>query len=317
MRMKTSFGLFACLVLSTTTSAGAQTVHPELARLFGSPMPGNPVEWAYSRFAAGETPIVILPAHDGDYVQFPFGYGEARVECARLQACPIELQPGERLLDEPLTGDTERWIIETSASGPNGEVPLVIVKPTDCDLSTNVLIPTDRRVYMLSLFSGRCEKRGTTWSTAQRTKFWYPDEMRHAQHEIREAERELDRMALAPCEGGSSINHDYEIKQRGGSWFRRDQPFAWIPEKVCDDGIRTFIQLPEGARHAEMPVLYQIGEDGQKELLNYTPRGDVIITDRVLFQGALIVNSGGKERRVDITNRGRFPDDEGERDVRN
>src|SRR5690606_23229000 len=149
-------------------------------------------------------------------------------------------------------------IVDTSVSGRNGEVPLVVVKPTDCDLTTNVLVPTDRRVYVLTLESDSREEDGTTWTTVQRTKFWYPDDMQEAEIESREVERELDLLAVAPCEGEAIVNRDYEVKQRGG-WFSRDPPFVWTPEVVCDDGIRTFIQLPEGARHAELPVLYQIG----------------------------------------------------------
>ena len=311
MSVKFTSGLLAYLVLGAAASATAQVPFVDFTRLIGTPAPANSVEWAYGRFVSSGTPPMIHPAHPGDYVQFPFGHGEARVRCARLQVCPIELQAGERLLDEPLTGDTERWIVDTSVSGRNGEVPLVVVKPTDCDLTTNVLVPTDRRVYVLTLESDSCKENGTTWAV-QRTKFWYPDEMQEAEVEAREAERELDRLAVSPCEGEAIINRDYEVKQRGG-WFSSDPPFVWTPEQVCDDGIRTYVQLPEGARHAELPVLYQIGDDGEKEMLNYTPRGDVIIADRVLRRGALIVNSGGKERRIDLNNRALLRGDQGGR----
>ena len=311
MNVKLTSGLLAYFVLSTAASATAQVPSVDLSRLIGTPATTRDVEWAYGQFMATGTAPVVHPGHPGDYIQFPFGYGEARVRCARLQVCPIELQAGERLLDEPLTGDTERWIVDTSVSGHNGEVPFVVVKPTDCDLTTNVLVPTNRRVYVLTLESDSCKEDGTTWAV-QRTKFWYPDEMQQAEVEAREAERDLDRLAVAPCEGEAIINQAYEVKQRRG-WFSSDPPFVWTPEQVCDDGIRTYIQLPEGARYAELPVLYQIGDDGEKEMLNYTPRGDVIIVDRVLHRGALIVNSGGKERRIDINNRALLRGDQGGR----
>lgn len=314
MNLKSSsFGLLAHLLLGAAAPAAAQMPYVDFTRLLEIPAPEKSVGWAYARFAVTGMAPVVPPGHVGDYVQFPFGHGEARVRCARLQVCPIELQPGERLLDEPLTGDTERWIVEISVSGPNGEVPLVVVKPTDCDLVTNMLIPTDRRVYVLSLVSDSCEDGEPAWTSVQRTKFWYPDEMLEAERQAREAERELDRLAVAPCEGEAIVNRDYEVKQRGGGWFGSDPPFVWTPEKVCDDGIRTYIQLPEGARHAEFPVLYQIGDDGEKEMLNYIPRGDVIIADRVLRRGALIVNSGGEERRIDLNNRALLRGDRGGR----
>lgn len=305
--MKRSLGLLAFLAVGTSASAAAQAASPEVLELVEISVRENPIDRAYRDFTATGTPLVIHPAHPGDYIHFPFGYGDATVRCARLQACPIELQGGERLMDEPLAGDTERWIVATSVTGRNGEIPLVIVKPTDCNLSTNVLIPTDKRVYVLSLVSDGCRKRGSDVSEAQsiqRTRFWYPDEMR-------EAERERDRIALAtPCMADGILNQAYHLKQRGA---KRGQRHPWTPEKVCDDGVRTYIQLPEGARHAEMPVLYLIGEDGEKEMLNYTPRGDVIVTDRVILRATLVVNGGGKERRVDIENRGSVSGDQGGR----
>jgi len=303
MSVKIVSSLLAYLVIGSAASATAQVPAVDSTTLIETPAPVKDVEWAYDRFVATGVAPALEPAHEGDYVQFAFGHGEARVRCARLQVCAIELQAGERLLDEPLTGDAERWIVDTSVSGRGGEVPLVIVKATDCDLTTNVLVPTDKRVYVLTLESDSCRQRGATWTTVQRTKFWYPDEMREAELESLEAELELDRVAVAPCDRYAIVNRDYELKQRGGGWFSSDPPFVWTPEEVCDDGIRTFIQLPEGARHAELPVLYQIGDDGEKEMLNYTSRGDVIIADRVLLRAALIVNSGGEERRIDVNNR--------------
>lgn len=314
MSAKSTSGLLTCLVLATGAQAAAQQVPlVEISNVIGPLPSAQGVDWAYGQWIATGTAPVLDPAHPGGYVQFPFGYGEARIRCARLQVCPIELQAGERLLDEPLAGDTERWIVDTSVSGRNGEVLLVAVKPTDCDLTTNVLVPTDRRVYVLMLESDSCREGEPAWTTVQRTRFWYPDEMREAELQSDEAEAETDRPALATCEGGTIVNRDYELKQRGGGWFKSDPPFAWTPQEVCDDGIRTYIQLPPSARHAELPVLYQIGDDDGRELLNYTARGDVIVTDRVLRRGALIVNSGGKERRIDVTNRALTRGDQGGR----
>jgi type IV secretion system protein VirB9 len=311
--MKSPLGLLSILLLATAAPATAQLPYVDVTALLEDPFPENSVEWAYSRFLTTGTPPVLHPARPGEYVRFPFGYSEATVHCARLQVCPIELQAGERLLDEPLVGDTERWIVETSVSGPHGEVPLVVVKPTDCDLRTNVLIPTDRRLYVISLASDSCEGDGSTWTTVQRTRFWYPDDMQEAERGPREEKLEPDSVPLAPCDGEGIVNRDYEVEQRGGGWLSSEPPFVWTPARVCDDGIRTYIQLPAAARHSELPVLYLIGDDDEKEMLNYALRGDVIAADRVLRRGALIVNSGGKERRIDLNNRALLEGEQGGR----
>lgn len=313
MSLKSSLGLLPYLLLCMGAPATAQVPSVDFAGLLENPFPENSVEWAYGRFLATGTPPVLHPAYPGDDVQFPFGYGEATVHCARLQVCPIELEAGERLLDEPLAGDTERWIVDTSVTGPNGERLLVVVKPTDCDLRTNVLLPTDRRVYVILLASDSCEDDGSTWTTVQRTRFWYPDDMQEAERAPGEDDPGPDSLALAPCDGEGIVNRDYEVDQRGGGWFSSDPPFVWTPERVCDDGVRTYIQLPEEARHSELPVLYLIGDDDEKEMLNYALRGDVIVADRVLRRGALIVNSGGEERRIDVNNKALLEGDQGGR----
>ncbi len=326
MSARSSLGLLICLVVGSGMPARAQAPRPESR---GLAVLGAPVQIVVQaqrtseshstatrtsdprltaarasdpRFMASRTPAVIEPAHEGDYVQFPFGYGEATIHCARLNACPIELESGERLTDQPMAGDAERWIIATSVTGRGGQVPLVVVKPTDCDLSTNLLIPTDRRVYTLTLVSDRCGSPRANAGAVQRTKFWYPDEVQRTEHAL--------STGVAPCASAPDVNRAYEVRQPGGSWFRHPRPYAWTPEAVCDDGIHTYIQFPEAARHGEMPVLYQIGESGDKEMVNYTPHGDVIVTDRVLTRGALVVNDGGKEKRVDIANRARFAGDQ-------
>ncbi len=64
---------------------------------------------------------------------------------------------GESLTDAgPIAaGDTARWIIgdTESGSGPTRRVH-ILVKPSRVDISTNLVVTTDRRVYMIELRSG-------------------------------------------------------------------------------------------------------------------------------------------------------------------
>jgi type IV secretion system protein VirB9 len=66
------------------------------------------------------------------------------------------LQEGETLVGNgPVpAGDTVRWIIgdTESGTGPTRRVH-IIVKPTRPDLTTNLIINTDRRTYLLELRS--------------------------------------------------------------------------------------------------------------------------------------------------------------------
>lgn len=111
----------------------------------------------------GETPNPIVNAveeyrrtgeartiQQSAYVAYPYGHSQPTLTCAPLRACVIELEPGEAVLGL-VSGDTERWIIGQTLAGPGGATPLVVVKPTDHDLTTNLLVTTDRRIYELTL----------------------------------------------------------------------------------------------------------------------------------------------------------------------
>src|SRR5690606_23931614 len=82
-------------------------------------------------------------------VEARFGEAVPVLGCAALRACRVEMEPGERLLSPPALGDTERWLTAEISSGPGGLVPVVVVKPTACGISTNLVIATDRRIYDL------------------------------------------------------------------------------------------------------------------------------------------------------------------------
>jgi type IV secretion system protein VirB9 len=294
-----SLSLMLLLLASGPAHAqGLMAVGPQLA---GSPVPReDPVESAFREFEGTGAARVIHPDREGAYLLFPFGYERPVVHCPRLNACMIALEPGERLTDDPMAGDTERWTIGTSVMGSREQSLLVIVKPQDCDLATNLLIPTDRRVYEMALTSDRCSGRGREEAYTRRVKFWYPDAMRAEQEE------ERARLASAPARE-ASLNHEYRV-DRGPWWHRKHYP--WMPQDVYDDGVRTYVVLPAGARGEEMPLLYSLDGD-ERQVLNYAMRGDTLVADRVLRRAALVVGSGHGERSVEIGNRTPFRREEG------
>lgn len=307
-----SSSLLASLAVMIAAPAHGQAAYAAAAELStASTLVGrvavrlDPLEAAYRDFEATGAARVIRPDREGGFVQFPFGYERPTIRCPRLNACMIALEPGERLTDEPLAGDTERWIIDTSVMGSGEQSLLVIIKPVDCGLSTNLLVPTSRRVYEMSLASDRCSSRGEPEVFTRRVTFWYPDDMRTAREE--ERERRAGTPDLA------ALNRAYRLDR--GSWWsalRGGQRYPWTPREVFDDGTRTFIVLPEQARAAEMPILYAL-EGGEQQVLNYALRGDTIVADRVLRRAALVVGSGGAERRLEIENRSPARREEGGR----
>jgi type IV secretion system protein TrbG len=294
------FGLL-CLTLGTGSPLYAQGMahHPEPPALAGSTTARvDPLGAAYHEFEATGVARVIRPAREGGFLLFPFGHERPTIHCPRLNACVVALQPGEQLTDEPLAGDTERWIIDTSAMGSGAQTPLVIVKPEDCGLSTNLLIPTDRRIYEMSLASDRCGGRGDPPEYTRRVMFWYPDDML--------AEREEERTRVAAVPEHRTLNRAYRL-DRGSRWssLRGGSRLPWTPREVFDDGTRTYVVLPEHARTSEMPILYAL-EGKERQVVNVALRGDTIVADRTLRRAVLVVGSGKGARQLRIENRAPF-----------
>src|SRR2546427_6715144 len=82
----------------------------------------------------------------GNFLMFPYGHAQPTLTCTVLRACVIELEPGEIVLSK-IAGDTERWTIAPAPAGPDGRTVLIVVKPRDCDITTNLVLATDRRLY--------------------------------------------------------------------------------------------------------------------------------------------------------------------------
>lgn len=234
----------------------------------------------------------------GNFVSFPYGHSQPTVTCARLRACIIELQPGEIVLSR-IAGDLERWEIAPAPAGPDGRTTLVVVKPKDCDLTTNLVLATDRRIYDLTLDSPPCRTvaanaRAATGSATnpqdpyvRHVRFYYPDET------IAQWAKPVAPRVEADV---AQLNFGYDVK--------RDKQFPWQPSQVFDDGAHVYIKLPDAAKHAEAPVLFVVAGDGSRTLLNYSVVGDTYVTDRLFDHAVLVAGIDGKERKVMLDRKG-------------
>ena len=237
----------------------------------------------------------------GNFVAFPYGHAEPILTCTVLRACIIELEAGEAIVNEPIAGDHVRWIIAGAKSGPAASNTLVVVKPKDCDITTNLVIPTDRRIYDLTLDSPPCKARtGSVSSTTnpqqpfvRHVRFYYPDD---------EAGRIMSGFASSPAKRDAvpgvvpeRLNFDYRVK--------KDRKFPWAPAQVFDDGAHVFIKLPPSARTSVAPVLFALEDDGTRTIINYAVRDDLYVADRTFRRGVLVIGDGKKEQRVELENR--------------
>ena len=88
------------------------------------------------------------------------------------------------------------------------------------------------------------------------------------------------------------LNFDYRIK--GGDENIR-------PRRVFDDGAKTYIQMPAEIQHWEAPVLLVVGKDGKGEMTNYRVKEQIYIVDRLFERANLVLGSGKKAQKVEIS----------------
>jgi type IV secretion system protein VirB9 len=227
-----------------------------------------------SRVEAANAAARLQPTHAGylNAIQvYPFSDGALyQVYAAPGEITDIALEPGEQLVGSgPVAaGDTVRWVIGDTESGIGTAKRMhILLKPTAPNLTTNLVINTDRRTYHLELRSDeRTYMASVSWA--------YPQDALIA---LRTQNAAADQ--AAPVASGidvSALNFRYRLEG--------DDP-AWRPLRVFDDSKQVFIQFPTGIAQGEMPPLWVIGPQGEGQLVNYRARGNYMIVDR-LFAAA-------------------------------
>jgi len=211
---------------------------------------------------------------------YPWSEGALyQIYAAPGQITTIALEPGERLTGTgPIAaGDTARWIIGDTESGSGRDARvLVLVKPTRPDISTNLVISTERRTYLIELNASE-----ETWMPA--ISWAYP----------RAPETPRIAAATPRIPAPHVRNHRYGLQVQG------DSP-PWRPVSVFDDGRRVYVVFPRGIAQGEMPPLFVLGTDGELEIVNSRIHGNVLIVDRLFGAAELRLGRGPLQEVVRI-----------------
>ncbi|WP_299656958.1 P-type conjugative transfer protein TrbG [uncultured Tateyamaria sp.] len=231
-----------------------------------------------ARIIAANAAARVEPRQQGYYNAmqvFPWSEGALyQIYAAPGQITNIALEPGERLTGPgPIAaGDTARWIIGDTTSGAGRtERVHILVKPTRPDISTNLVVNTNRRTYHIELHADE-----ETWMPS--VAWAYP--------EVRTTPR-------TPTIRRPAIPHEAERHYRYG--LQGDAP-PWRPVSVFDDGRRVYVVFPPGIAQGEMPPLFVIGADGRSQIVNTRVRGNVLIVDRLF--GAAELRLGERQQQV-------------------
>lgn len=189
-------------------------------------------------------------------------------------------------LNENLTyivgGDTERWAIDKAKVG---NVMHVYIKPKVANISTNIIINTDKHCYRLLVYSTDHYNPLVMWN--------FPEEMYQKMNKTTVYQDKEQKDFL-----------DIFTEQKDGHYISKKMNYAYViqkdkkmgadlcPVKVFDDGVRTYIQMPKSNKY-DLPVLYYV-EDNNKEklvLVNYRVHGEYFIADRVFDHARLCYSS--------------------------
>ena len=299
----------AMMLLSATMLAGCATFKPPTISYDSDvpPLPAVPAPVTEQPPRPLHTPPAWTVAHGGTAANTPSGRVEnanaaARVEPRRegyynaiqiypwsegalyqVYAAPgqitnIALEPGESLTGAgPIAaGDTARWIIGDTESGSGLSRRVhILVKPTRPDITTNLVITTDRRIYMLEL---RAEAKPYMPAVA-----WAYPALPASQRGI---------VPATPIIPAAAARH-YRYGLTG------DTP-PWRPVAVYDDGRRVYVEFPRGIAQGEMPPIFVLGTDGEPQLVNSRIYQNILIVDRIFGAAELRLGSGQQQQTVRI-----------------
>jgi P-type conjugative transfer protein TrbG len=240
---------------------------------------GTAASSAVGRVESANAAARVQPRREGYYnaIQiYPWSDGALyQVYAAPGQITDIALEPGERLTGAgPIAaGDTARWIIGDTESGSGATRRVhVLVKPSRPDITTNLVITTDRRIYMLELRSGpKPYMPAVAWA--------YPRTQTGQGQGI---------PATPVIPAVAARNYRYGLTG--------DTP-PWRPISVYDDGRRVYVEFPRGIVQGEMPPIFVIGPDGEAQIVNSRIYRNILIVDR-LFGAAELRLGGGKQQHT-------------------
>jgi type IV secretion system protein VirB9 len=243
---------------------------------------GQTASTATSRVENANAAARVQPRREGYFnaIQvYPWSEGALyQVYAAPGQITNIALEPGESLTGAgPIAaGDTARWIIGDTESGSGVARRVhVLVKPTRADITTNLVITTDRRTYMLELRSGeKPYMPAVAWA--------YPQPAGGG----RQAPP-----ATPVIPAAAARNYRYGLTG--------DTP-PWKPSAVYDDGRRVYVEFPRGIVQGEMPPIFVIGPEGEAQIANTRIYQHILIVDRLFGAAELRLGAGDRQQTVRI-----------------
>lgn len=181
------------------------------------------------------------------------------------QLTDIYLELGESMIGEPARSDPVRFITAASISEEKGQVRQhVYVKPTEAGLTSTLIINTNRRSYHLVLYSYK-----NLYTPIVR--WTYEESILLGLGGTKDSFTDSDYTSNVTSIDLRFLNDDYKMH------IPLSEPY-WVPEKIYDDGQKTYILLPEIVLQREFPAAFE----NKNDIVNYRKSDSLIIIDKLI-----------------------------------
>ena len=258
---------------------------------------------------------------------YTYGSGTPLAIVKPAELTDIELEEGEEVNDI-LIGDTIRWSVVPTMNGTAdglSQVTHVIIKAKQANLTSSLIISTNRRTYRLRVVSS------STFHLPL-ISFNYPEsDMRRKQEAYRREIEELEKQKLAVVQEAAAMQEKQtsdlaaiqgqriaeleaelakkEFKAKALSdprklsfYYRIEREKGrprWTPTSAYNDGTKTYIVMPYAMETDEAPIL--LLDNGKKsEMVNYRLVDNKFVVDRVFHKAKLISGVGRGRDEVSI-----------------
>ena len=195
-----------------------------------------------------------------------------------LTVSDITLQAGEVISGEVHIGDTARWKIAIGTTGAGDSLRQhLYIKPNQERLLTNLIIPTNKRTYMLELSSTK--------------SFYMPSVTWDYQTPLKDLSITTDTPSTEPAPitliAPENLYFGYKMR-------RKDHKKSWSPLQIFDDGEKTYLVFDTEIKHRDTPVIYGLSDSGDLALVNFRVNMPYYIVDGLM--DAIILKRGHKSK---------------------
>ena len=198
-----------------------------------------------------------------------------------LTVTDITLELGETIMGEVHIGDGSRWQIAHGITGAGAfERQHIYIKPTQPRMLTNLIIPTNRRTYMIELSSTK-----TFYMPSVSWDYQTPIVGLAVPQKDDEATNVINTIATVAPE---NLYFGYSMSR---SHSRR----SWAPIRIFDDGQKTYVVFDESMKNRDAPVLYHKTESGDLALVNFRVNMPYFIVDGLMNEIVLKLGHGRRD----------------------